>query len=192
MGTAVIEGQDFGRCFFTKGDGSTGALDGGMFHVLQARPAEPSCVDSAAEAVSVSAELSERVDRFVSAEQRQLIGSIAGTPFAELEAALMRLGSCALKQVRCAAPRPRDDSQRPAPRPAPRPVPALPSGPRHARSQVLSPARFVPHELNAAGLHMLRSVMAEEMKHARAVALGYDSHPDYETWRRDGLLLKNL
>lgn len=35
-GTLVVEGPDFGKCFFTRADGSTGVIDGGRFHVLQA------------------------------------------------------------------------------------------------------------------------------------------------------------
>lgn len=34
-GTLVVEGADFGKCFFTRADGSTGVIDGGRFHVLQ-------------------------------------------------------------------------------------------------------------------------------------------------------------
>ena len=48
MGTLAVEGPDFGKCFFTRSDGATGMIDGGKFHVLQARPAEPACVDDAA------------------------------------------------------------------------------------------------------------------------------------------------
>ncbi len=45
MGTIALEGPDFGRCSFTKLDGTGGVLDGGVFHILQARAAEPECRD---------------------------------------------------------------------------------------------------------------------------------------------------
>ena len=53
---------------------------------------------------------------------------------------------------------------------------------------MLSSSRFVLHELNALGLHLLRSLLAERMADARA--LRFAGHPDFEAWRRDGLLVK--
>ncbi|CAE7365223.1 unnamed protein product [Symbiodinium natans] len=58
--------------------------------------------------------------------------------------------------------------------------------------EVLSASRFVPHPLNALGLHLLRSLLAERMADARAAERGFDKHPDYDTWSRQGLLLKDL
>lgn len=55
---------------------------------------------------------------------------------------------------------------------------------------MLSSSRFVVHELNALGLHLLRSLLAERMADARAVAKGFARHPDFEAWQRDGLLVK--
>ncbi|CAE7521405.1 unnamed protein product, partial [Symbiodinium sp. CCMP2592] len=59
-------------------------------------------------------------------------------------------------------------------------------------NEVLSASRFVPHPLNALGLHLLRSLLAERMADARARDRGYDKHPDYPTWSRQGLLMKDL
>lgn len=41
VGTLAVEGADFGKCFFTKADGSTASIDGGKFHVLQVPPPLP-------------------------------------------------------------------------------------------------------------------------------------------------------
>lgn len=57
--------------------------------------------------------------------------------------------------------------------------------------QILSAARFVPHPLNTQGLHLLRCVLAERVAEARAAARGYDRHPDYAAWKRDGVIVKN-
>jgi hypothetical protein len=37
VGTIALEGPDFGKCFFTRANGETTALDGGMFYVMQVR-----------------------------------------------------------------------------------------------------------------------------------------------------------
>jgi hypothetical protein len=58
--------------------------------------------------------------------------------------------------------------------------------------QILSPLRFIPHELNVYGLTMLRSLLAERMADARRKARGLDQHKDYATFSRDGVLLKDL
>merc|ERR1711957_254578 len=56
----------------------------------------------------------------------------------------------------------------------------------------LSGARFVPGDLNKLGLHLLRCLLAERMHDARVQKLGFDTHPDFLTWLRDGVLLKDL
>jgi len=58
--------------------------------------------------------------------------------------------------------------------------------------EVLSGSRFVLHPLNAQGLHLLRALLAERMAAARVAARGFDRHPDYASWQRDGLILKDL
>ncbi|KAL1499701.1 hypothetical protein AB1Y20_011896 [Prymnesium parvum] len=155
MGTLAVEGPDFGKCFFTREDGGTGVIEGGNFHVLQARPQEPECIDVPAEAERLRRQLLQRVEAYVPPAVRREIEAVAEVPFDDLLAGASSLGSCDL-------------------------------------SQILSAARFVPHELNAKGLHGLRAVLAEEMAHARAVARGYDAHPLYATWRRDGILRLNM
>ena len=58
----------------------------------------------------------------------------------------------------------------------------------------LSPVRFIPHALNARGLHLLRVLLAERMDDARRAALPplpADSAEEAglaETWARDGVL----
>lgn len=99
VGTAVLEGPDFGRCFFTREDGTRGHLDGGMFHVLQARAAEPSCVHDEALAADLSSSLGRRMDTFLSADDAASIERVAGSPFADLRTSVLSLGSCELRQV---------------------------------------------------------------------------------------------
>eukprot|EP00038_Savillea_parva_P005681 m.159559 g.159559 ORF g.159559 m.159559 type:complete len:580 (-) comp11810_c0_seq1:70-1809(-) len=154
VGTLATEGPDFGRCFITRADGTTTAIDGGLFHVLQARAAQPSCEDNAQQQAELKQGLSERVAAYVTADDQALIAKVAGHPFATLLSATLELGSCDL-------------------------------------AQLLSPARFVPHPLNTQGLHLLRCVLAERMAEQRAIARGYHTHPDYPTWRQDGLIVKN-
>lgn len=154
VGTLATEGPDFGKCFITRADGSTAVIDGGLFHVLQGRAAEPSCENDPKYQAELSAGITERVEAYLTKEDRTLIAKVSGVPFDDLFAEARGLGSCILKQV-------------------------------------LSNARFVPHELNIKGLHLLRCVLAERMQEYRVARLGYDQHPDYETWKRDGLLVKN-
>ena len=59
-------------------------------------------------------------------------------------------------------------------------------------NQIMSSARFVPTSANVAGLHLLRCLLAERMYHSRIRARGFDAHPDYEQWRRDGALVKDF
>jgi len=59
-------------------------------------------------------------------------------------------------------------------------------------ARILSPARFVPLSLNYMGLHILRALLAERMHEARAQARGYNTHPDYVVYRRDGILIKDF
>lgn len=60
-----MHGTRAGRCFFVRADGSTSAIDGGMFHVLQARAAEVQCVDNVADQQTYAAGLQHRVDTFI-------------------------------------------------------------------------------------------------------------------------------
>jgi len=53
---------------------------------------------------------------------------------------------------------------------------------------VLSAKRFVPHPLNAHGLHLIRCLLAERVLDARRQALGLDSHPLYAEWHKAGVL----
>lgn len=99
VGTIVLEGVDFGQCFFTRNDGSTGQLNGGTFHVLQARAAAPSCLEDSALAAELSTGLRQRLSSFLVAEDRVTIERVARSTFAELEQAALSLGSCELKQV---------------------------------------------------------------------------------------------
>jgi len=162
-GTAVLEGADANRCFVTRADGTTAVLDGGLFHLLQARPAVPACVDLDEKTRELAAGLSERISLMLTESDRQLIEEVVVTSqteglnfsFATLEHAATSLGSCDLEKV-------------------------------------MSAARFVHHPLNTLGLHLLRCVLAERMGEARARARGYDLHPDYATWHNDGLLVKDM
>jgi len=102
VGTMPLEGPDMGTCFFTRPDGSTGELIGGLFHILQARHATPSCENS----VSLQKELREkirvRVRDFVNEEDRDLIGRVTGhgrDTFEKLFRSILALGSCELKQI---------------------------------------------------------------------------------------------
>ncbi len=59
--------------------------------------------------------------------------------------------------------------------------------------KVLSHERFVNlPELNVMGLHLLRCVLAERVADARRRKRGYEKHPDYETFMRDGILVKDF
>ena len=58
--------------------------------------------------------------------------------------------------------------------------------------KVLSNVRFLMHDLNTKGLTMLRHILAERMYKARQEASGATDHPDFETFQRDGFLLKDL
>mmetsp|Transcript_8382 Transcript_8382/g.13102 ORF Transcript_8382/g.13102 Transcript_8382/m.13102 type:complete len:477 (-) Transcript_8382:332-1762(-) len=59
--------------------------------------------------------------------------------------------------------------------------------------KVLSHERYIPHPtLNIKGLHLLRCVLAERVADARRREKGYHKHPDYETFMRDGILVKNF
>ena len=60
-------------------------------------------------------------------------------------------------------------------------------------TQILSAARFLPlGDANVLGLHPFRCTLAERMYYARIHANGLASHPDFETWQRDGVVLKNF
>jgi len=158
VGTLVQEGPDYGRCFFTLPDGSIKFIDGGMFHVLQARAAEASCVDDALQQTELSSALEVRIRHFVTADDRRLLEKVAGgslKSFSELQEDVQKLGSCELRQV-------------------------------------LSPARFVPHQLNVKGLHVLRVMLAERMVDARAKARGFDKDSDYIEWRENGVLIRDF
>jgi hypothetical protein len=154
IGTIALEGPDFGRCFITRIDGSTTSIDGGLFHVLQARAAQLSCADDEVRQVELRAGILGRIETHLTPDDRTLIQKVTQSPFAELLDAVLNLGSCSL-------------------------------------AEVLSAARFVPHALNSQGLHLLRCLLAERIAEARAAARGYNRHPDYPTWKRDGLLVKN-
>ena len=54
---------------------------------------------------------------------------------------------------------------------------------------IVSTERFVPHELNLKGLHLVRCIVAERLNDFRR--LKYSDHPDYETWKTEGYLLKD-
>eukprot|EP01060_Flectonema_neradi_P005456 TRINITY_DN13639_c0_g1_i1.p1 TRINITY_DN13639_c0_g1~~TRINITY_DN13639_c0_g1_i1.p1 ORF type:complete len:883 (+),score=176.56 TRINITY_DN13639_c0_g1_i1:100-2748(+) len=55
---------------------------------------------------------------------------------------------------------------------------------------VVSTERFVPHELNTKGLHLVRSIVAGRLNDVRRKK--YSSHPDYEAWNENGYLLKDF
>jgi hypothetical protein len=59
-------------------------------------------------------------------------------------------------------------------------------------SAVLSSANFIPHALNVKGLTLLRHILARRMYKARLQADGSTAHPDFVTFQRDGILVKNL
>lgn len=158
VGTLAQEGPDYGRCFFTRAEGTQHYLDGGMFHVLQARAAEPSCVDDPELRRTLSLAIEQRLENFFGPEDRRLLEKVVGsslTSFAELQREISSLGSCDLKQV-------------------------------------LSAARFVPHQLNVKGLHVLRCLLAERMGDARARARGFDRDKDYVDWKERGVLIKDF
>ena len=100
VGTIALEGVDFGKCFFTQADGETREIDGGTFHILQARPAAVACVDNAADGAKLAGELRDRISRFISEEHRASIARVAGAAFEALSEGLAKEGSCALQQVR--------------------------------------------------------------------------------------------
>jgi len=58
--------------------------------------------------------------------------------------------------------------------------------------KVLSNVRFLMHDLNLKGLTMLRHILAERMYKARQEASGATNHPDFETFQREGFLMKDL
>lgn len=161
LGTVMLtEGPDFGNCFVTAPDGTTTTLEGGVFHVLQARVHAAAAGHGCANMTTprqkeLAAGLSTRIGAYISPVDRGRIAAVTGVGFEELAAAVLGLDGCAM-------------------------------------AKVLSSARFVPHELNAAGLHLLRALLAERMYTARVEASGCSSHPDYEGWRRDGVLVKDL
>jgi len=164
LGTIVLEGPDMSSCFFTRPDGTPGVLESGLFHILQARP-KSAKARQCREAGELSRGLRWRVDRFLRPSDRKLLEKVVQTSgTAEpVEGKLFdRLVAEAAKLEACEL------------------------------QEVLSPSRFVPHELNAMGLHVLRSLLAERMADERVHLLGHNEHLDYETWRRDGVLLKDL
>jgi len=99
VGTLVLEGPDFGTCLFTRDDGTPSSLNGGGFHLLQARAAEALCEDSAPLARDLAQGLERRMDEFLTLADRETIARVSGTPFAELRSSVLSLGSCMLKQV---------------------------------------------------------------------------------------------
>jgi hypothetical protein len=102
VGTFFEEGPDFGRCFFVRPDGSTGFLDGGLFHVMQARAAEESCIDDPGRQAELSVALRERLDKFITLEDKKLLEKVVGAPltsYAELYSDVISLGSCDLQMV---------------------------------------------------------------------------------------------
>ncbi|GAB5368066.1 hypothetical protein AAMO2058_001285900 [Amorphochlora amoebiformis] len=58
--------------------------------------------------------------------------------------------------------------------------------------KILSSDRWIYSELNVKGLHLLRCVLAERITDARRKDHGMHLHEDYETFMRDGMLLKDF
>jgi len=56
-------------------------------------------------------------------------------------------------------------------------------------NSILGTSKFVFHELNAFGLHLLRSLLSERMTDNRRKRLGSDRHHLYEQFQRDGILV---
>ena len=56
-------------------------------------------------------------------------------------------------------------------------------------SRVMSNDKFVPHPLNAKGLHVLRALLAERMTHRRRTRLGLTAHPLFKRMMRDGIVV---
>ncbi|CAK9061675.1 unnamed protein product [Durusdinium trenchii] len=163
LGYIPLEGPEMGQCHFLA-DGEPRVLTGGLFHLLQARPKVAPCAEGDLARQQLLRGLRGRIDRFLSQEDHEL-----------LERVVSHSGS--------------DGGQ----------------GGIYARllnglnqldacqlKEVLSSSRFVAHELNTLGLHVLRSLLAERMVTARTLGRGYTSHPDFPTWHRDGLLIKDL
>ena len=65
------------------------------------------------------------------------------------------------------------------------------SDPDHAAvlARVMGNEKFVPHALNAKGLHALRALLAERMTHRRQRRSPLARHPWFERVHRDGLLV---
>ena len=188
LGTLILNGRDVGHCVIPEGTGgSTTVLVGGGYDIVQAREGfAGGCEDDPLEASSRAAELDSHFRQFISDEDRIMLESVTGHDSHALEAAILRLGSCDLRQVptnniifgklfmRCC-------------------LVSYGHFTAHCNGgQVMSSARFVPHELNHQGLTLLRHVLAERMYDARQAALGSHLHPDFEQWRRDGILVKKL
>lgn len=58
--------------------------------------------------------------------------------------------------------------------------------------QVVSTARYVPHELNLRGLHVMRCLLAERMADARAHSRGFANNSDYLAWKHNGFVRKDM
>ena len=55
--------------------------------------------------------------------------------------------------------------------------------------RIMSNEKFVPHDLNAKGLHALRALLAEKMTHRRQLRTGFAKHPLFERMFEDGVVV---
>ncbi len=59
-------------------------------------------------------------------------------------------------------------------------------------NRILSATRFIPSDLNLYGLHIFRSLLAEKIYEATMFRRGYNEHPDFQSWRQNGIILKDF
>lgn len=164
MGYILLEGPEMGKCRFVTEEGQPKVLAGGLFHILQARPKDAPCAEGVRTAERLRRDLRLRIDRFLGDADRALLERVVSASGSD--GATGGIFTRLLEGLEAL-----DACQ---------------------LVEVLSASRFVPHELNMLGLHLLRSLLAERMADARAAAKGHTSHPDFFAWRRDGLLIKDL
>lgn len=87
----------FGQCV-VEVDGGLRALVGGGFDIVQARMGT-TCVQDPAVAAKLSADLADRVQRFLTDEDKARIERISGYPFQPMLDKTLKLDSCVMVQI---------------------------------------------------------------------------------------------
>jgi len=101
LGTLLLNGDNVGHCIIhSSGKSTPRVIVGGGYDIIQAREGNSGgCENDADEAKQLSASLSAKVEKFISAEDRRLIEEVTGYSFSELADEAYALGSCELRQV---------------------------------------------------------------------------------------------